>query len=110
MTSALTLDDIRDAADKKYGGYPVTVDEGGEIILTNPLRMTKELRAELSDLKAEDFDDIVDYFEATFAKASSKAEAKRIRKAFGEDPALYATLFELYSNGVELGEASPSQD
>lgn len=110
MTSALTLDDIRAAADKKYGSYPVTVDDGGEIALTNPLRMKKEVRDELTKLKSDDFDDIIDYFEATFAKASSEAEAKRIRKAFGEDPALYATLFELYSDGVELGEASPSQD
>ena len=110
MTSALTLDDIRAAADKKYAAYPLDIDEAGTIELTNPLRMTQEQRGKLAELKADDYEDIVDYFEDTFALASTKAEAARIRKALGEEPALYAVLFESYSNGVELGEASPSQD
>jgi len=110
MTSALTLDDIKAAADKKYAAYPLDIDEQGTIELTNPLRMTKELREELSELKADDYEDVIDYFEDTFALASSKDEAARIRKALGEEAALYAILFESYSNGVELGEASPSQD
>lgn len=111
MTSAITLDFIREAADKEYGGFPVNVDDGPEISLTNPLRMPKEKRAELTSLDAEAFEDPIDYFEAAFAVASSKAEAKRIRKALGDDDAtLYATLFKLYTKGVELGEASPSQD
>ena len=110
MTSALTLDDIRGAADKKFGAFPIDIDEAGTIELVNPLRMTKERRDQLSELKADDFDDIIDYFEASFALASSEAEAARIREALGEEPALYAVLFESYSSGVELGEASPSQD
>ena len=111
MTSAITLDFIREAADKEYGNFSVSVDDGAEISLANPLRMSKERRAELSALNADEFEDPIDYFEAAFAVASTKAEAKRIRKALGdEDAALYATLFKLYTKGVELGEASPSQD
>lgn len=111
MTSAITLDFIREAADKEYGSFSVNVDDGAEISLTNPLRMSKERRTKLSGLDADDFEDPIDYFEAAFAIASTEAEAKRIRKALGnEDAALYATLFKLYTKGVELGEASPSQD
>jgi len=110
MTSAIDLDFIRDAADKKYAAFEVNVGKGDPVALTNPLRMTKEQRQALSDLNADDFDDVVDYFVAAFALASSESEAARLREAVGEEPAMYATLFELYSKGVELGEASPSQD
>lgn len=110
MTSAIDLDFIRDAADKKYAAFEVNVGKGEPVALTNPLRMTKEQREALSNLDGNDFEDVVDYFEAAFALASSESEAARLREAIGEEPALHATLFELYTKGVELGEASPSQD
>lgn len=109
MTSALTLDAIRDAADKKYAAFEVDLGTGNPVALTNPLRMSKEKRDALSELEAKDYEDIVDYFEAAYAIASNEAEAARLRKALGEEPAVHATLFEMYSKGVELGEASPSQ-
>lgn len=110
MTSAIDLDFIRDAADKKYAAFEVDLGEEGSVSLTNPLRMTKEQRDKLTELEAKEFDDVVDYFTAAWELASSKAEAARLRKALGEEPAIHATLFELYTKGVELGEASPSQD
>lgn len=111
MTSAIDLDFIREAADKKYGAFEVNVGDGTPVVLTNPLRLSKPKREALSELKMEDYEDAVDYFEAAFVIASSKADAKRLREALGEDDiTLYATVFELYTKGVELGEASPSQD
>ena len=111
MTSAIDLDFIRNAADKKYGAFEVNVGEGDPVALTNPLRMSKENRKALTELDQEGYEDHIDFFTDVFSLASSKSEAKRIRAALGdEDVALYATLFELYTKGVELGEASPSQD
>lgn len=111
MTSAIDLDFIRDAAAKKYAGTPVAVASGDPVELANPLRLPKEQRKAISDLKTEDFDDEIDYFEAIFALASSEADAKRIRETLGEEDAtLHATLLEIYMKGSELGEASPSQD
>lgn len=110
MTSAIDLDFIRDAADKKYAAFEVDLGKGDSISLTNPLRMSKEQREKLADLDAKEFDDIIDYFMAAWELASSAEGAARLREALGDEPALHATLFELYTKGVELGEASPSQD
>lgn len=111
MTSAITLDMIRDAAEKKYGATEVDLGDGKVVHLINPLRISKEKRDEISGLNFEDFDDPIDYFEKAFAAASTSADAKAIRKALGEDDVtLYVSLFEAYSQGIDLGEASPSQD
>lgn len=110
MTSAITLDFIRDAAERKYGARAVELGDGKTISLINPLRLPKEKREALSDLDFSDSEEPVEYFREAFTLVSSKAEADRICKALGDDPALYMALFEEYMNGTELGEASPSQD
>lgn len=109
MASALTLDDIRGAAEKKYAAREI--DLGGEVVsLRNPLRMTKDERKALQELNLEDFEEAVDYFHASFSLVSSEKEADALREAIGDDAAVYATLFEVYVKDVDLGEVSPSQD
>lgn len=110
MTSEITLDFIRDAAEKKYGSRVIPLPGGKRVELKNPLRLPQAARAELSELNIEQFDEPVDYFRKSFALISSEKEGELLAKALGDDVALYMILFEEYMGGVELGEALPSQD
>lgn len=110
MTSAITLDSIREAAEKKYGSREVELGDGKSISLRNPLRLSKTERDELSDLNIDQFDEPVDYFKKAFALVASEKESEELAKVLGDDVAFYMALFEEYMGGVELGEASPSQD
>lgn len=107
----LTLDSIRDAADKKYGS--LEVDLGDKVVeLKNPLRLSKEDRARLSDLKQPEDDDAdpLDYFGALYEILAGKAGAKALLEALGEDIPLHMEVVSNLNSETELGEASPSQD
>ena len=110
MTSDITLDFIRDAAEKKYGSRGVPLPGGDRVELRNPLRLSKAERDELGDLDIEQFDEPVEYFQKAFALVSSEKGAGLLAEALGDDVTLYMALFEEYMGSVELGEASPSQD
>ncbi len=107
----LTLDSIRDAADKKYGS--LEVDLGDKVVeLKNPLRLSKEDRARLSDLKQPEDDnaDPLDYFRDLYEILAGKAGAEALLKALGEDIPLHMEVVSNLNSETELGEASPSQD
>lgn len=108
--ATLSLDSIRDAADKKYGG--LVVDLGDETVeLKNPLRLSKENRERLSGLEKTDDDaDPLDYFAELYEVLAGKEGAKKLLKALGDDIPLHMTLVGNLTEGTELGEASPSQD
>lgn len=110
MTSEITLDFIRDAAEKKYGSRVVPLGDGKTVTLRNPLRLSSEEREQLGKLEMNDGADPLAYFKEAFTLVSSKKEAEELAKVLGDDAALYMVLFEEYMGSVELGEASPSQD
>lgn len=109
--ATLSLDSIREAADKKYGS--TIVDLGSETVeLKNPLRLSKEQRERLSGLeKASDGDsDPLEYFAELYEVLAGKAGAEALLKALGDDIPLHMTLLSSVTEETELGEASPSQD
>lgn len=110
MASTMTLDQIRDAADKKYGATVVDLGDGETVELRNPLRLSKEARDKITSIKEDEYDDVLDYFREVFEAVAGKVSTRKLVKALDGDVALYVTLFENYMSGVELGEASPSQD
>lgn len=126
MTKKFTLDDIRDAAEAKYGSTWVVTDEQ-EIELVNLLRLPKEKRDVILSLskKAEkpskgegeeseesvDIDEMRDDLKAGLTAACRTTEQANALMAFvGDDTALVMQVFTMYTKETQAGEASPSQD
>lgn len=124
--NVVTLDFIREAADKKYAN--LTIDLGGlEVTLVNVMQLPKEKRQALTESqrtlseakenaeKAAEAgeplpeDDQVKSLEDTLrivCRGEDKADA--LIEALEGNLARLATVFEMYSKGTELGEASAS--
>ena len=115
-----SLDDIRAAAEKKYGDLTIPGVEGGDVRLVNVLRLPKEKRNALKALQskadekpeegAESPDEGEVLHESIRIVAASESEAERLLSVVGDDLTMLAVIFEAYTEGTELGEASASQN
>lgn len=111
--SSFSLDDIRAAAEAKYGS--TEIDLGDEKVnLLNPLRLPKTKRDALADLQKRLNEDGADQ-EALLAEtveivAESKAKAKKLLSALQGDLAMLVEVFSKYTEGQKVGEASPSHE
>lgn len=117
--STFTLDDIRAAADAKYGSLDIPVEregfDGGPervvVRLLNPLRLPKEKRDKLAGLQAEleNEDDERDITEklgsAIRVIAQTEAQADALLAKIGHDAAQLAIVFERYTKQESAGEA-----
>ncbi|MFE4451419.1 phage tail assembly protein [Streptomyces sp. NPDC056796] len=108
--ATFSLDDIRAAADAKYGSTDIQLDEKTLVVLRNPLRLSKAERDELSELQGLlDGDGDVDQSEvlsnALRLVAKDKKIAEKLIGQVGDDLALLAQLFSTYSKGTQAGEA-----
>ncbi|GAB3830214.1 phage tail assembly protein [Kribbella italica] len=114
MSNSFTLDDIRDAAEAKYGSTEIVLGDGSVCRLLNPLRLKKEKRDQLMALQKEQGDEESDT-EELLAKslllvAENQKYAKQLLKELDGDLTMLATVFEMFNSGAQVGEASPSQD
>lgn len=113
MATTFSLDSLREAADKEYAGLTLELGADKTVELKNPLRLTKEERKQFENLtdskKSKDLT-AEQVFEGIWEVLAGKAGSKDLIEALGDDTALHATLLKQVTNGVELGEASPSQD
>ena len=120
--ATFTLDDIRNAAEAKYGSTDIPV---GDVLvrLLNPLRLTKEKRSALiaaqKDLEAEegeegksvqDIDQVAVFQGILRLVAENEHQAELLIAELGDDLAVLASVFEVYSTGTQAGEASASQN
>ncbi|MFD7259319.1 phage tail assembly protein [Streptomyces sp. NPDC059874] len=106
--ASYTLDDIRAAAEAKYGATEINF--GDDVCrLLNPLRLPKEKRAELlaiqDQLDGEDADQEEVLVQAIRLVAESQAAANKLLKVVGSDLAILAQIFETYGQGTQAGEA-----
>ncbi|MEU4155695.1 phage tail assembly protein [Actinoplanes sp. NPDC026670] len=112
MATNITLDDIRAAAEAKYGSTDIAISEDVTVRLLNPLRLPKAKRDALGALQGKLGEDDADQeallSEAILVVAESEAKGKKLLSALGGDLALLAQVFETYSDGTQVGEASPS--
>lgn len=112
MANAITLDDIRAAAEARYGSTDIDLGDGTVVKLLNPLRLPKEKRAKLTGLQdrlgVDGADQEALLAEALSTVAESPIKAAKLLKAVGGDLAVLASIFEAYSRGTQVGEASPS--
>ncbi|MGW3323881.1 phage tail assembly protein [Streptomyces virginiae] len=106
--ASYTLDDIRAAAEAKYGATEINF--GDDVCrLLNPLRLPKEKRTELlaiqDQLDGEDADQEAVLGQAIRLVAESQPAANKLLKAVGSDLAILAEIFETYGKGTQVGEA-----
>ncbi|WAB08720.1 tail assembly chaperone [Streptomyces phage Andris] len=110
--TAFTLDAIRAAADAKYGSTDIELNEKTTVHLLNPLRLSKEKRAELASIQDEMEKDGADQEEllanAIVLVADHPKKGEELIKAVGGDLAVLAEIFETYGKGAQVGEASAS--
>ena len=102
---AITLKEIRAAADKKYGSFDIELADGTEVQLLNPLRLSAESRAKLEALQDKEDADENTFIETLTALAATPAQAKKLLKEVGDDLAVMAEIIESYSKETEAGEA-----
>lgn len=110
--ASFTLDNIRAAADAKYGSTDIEIDEKTTVHLLNPLRLPKEKREKLVSLQDEMDKDGSDQeemiAEAIRLVADHPKKAQALLDAVGDDLAVLAQIFETYGKGAQVGEASAS--
>lgn len=104
-----SLDDIRDAAEKKYGTVEITFGDDS-VRLTNPLRMSEERREKLGAVQDEinegDTAEVTEKLaEALRIAAEDVDAANRLLAAIDGDLPTLISVFETYTNGVQAGEA-----
>jgi len=108
-----TLDNIRQAAQAKYGSTDIELDDGFTVKLLNPLRLTKARRTELQGLQARLEEEGADQEEILYATvrlvAQNEHAAERLSADVGEDLTVLVEIFRNYSEGTHAGEASASQ-
>lgn len=111
--ASFTLDDIRTAAEAKYGSTDIDMGGGDMLVLVNPLRLPKHKRDALNavqkrgDEEGSDQGDVMR--EAIRIVASDQSKAERFIGLVGDDLAMLATVFATYTGGSQAGEASASQ-
>ncbi|MEU9795065.1 phage tail assembly protein [Streptomyces sparsogenes] len=112
--ASFTLDDIRAAADAKYGSTDIEVDAKTTVHLLNPLRLPKGKRDQLIKLQDEldtdkaDVDQEQLLSDAIRLVADHPKKAEALLTAVGGDLAVLAQIFETYGKGTQVGEASAS--
>lgn len=109
-----TLDSIREAADVKYASTDIDLGNGTVVSLLNPLRLAEENRSALmkivDSLGEDDTNQGEVLAEAIRLVASDRSAAEELLALVGEDLAVLSELFTRYTGGVQVGEASASQD
>ena len=116
MSFTVTLDDINNAAEKRFGNVEIPLDESTTVVLRNPLRLSEEERDQLTGLQdsaneAEEDQDQSKYFEEMLLiVGDSKTKVRRLIDSFDGDLTKLVAVVQLYQEYAQMGEASPSQD
>lgn len=112
--STITLDSIREAADKQYGSTDIDLGNDVVVRLLNPLRLSKEKRDSLvaltGTLGEEGVDEGAVLRDVIMAVAATEEQGATLLAEIADDLAVMVGIFESYMEGTELGEASASQD
>lgn len=107
--AGITLENIQKAADDKYGPFVVEGVPGGDVVLVNALRLSKDKRAKLTAMQSdEDGDQDEKLRDMIRLVAQDAASGKRLLDALGDDLAQLAVVLNEYGQAARLGEASPS--
>lgn len=111
---AFTLQDINDAAERDFGSTDFELGEGRTLHLVNALRLGDKDREKLGKiqdrLEEDDSNEREVISEAIMMVAKEKNLAKELLEMIGEDMGKLASVFKMYSEKTQVGEASASQN
>jgi hypothetical protein len=115
--ASFTVDSIREKAAQEYASTDIELNDGTTAVLLNPLRLSKAKRKKLmsiqDDLETEEGEEEKDQedvlADAIRLVAETKEQGTALLKEFGGDLAALATIFSLYTESTQVGEASASQ-
>lgn len=111
--ATFSLDDIRAAAEAKYGSTDIETSKG-MVKLVNVLRLPKTKRDALmaiqDQLSADDADQEAILADAIRTVAETPKQAENLLAEVGADLAVLMEIFQAYTSGTQVGEASASQD
>jgi hypothetical protein len=111
---AITLSDIRKAADKRFAPTTIDLEDGKDpVVLLNPLRLPKELRDRVTKVSEELVDDesIEKVLTELITKvAATPAQGRRLVAAAKGDIAILMETFMSWAGDNSTGEASTSED
>jgi hypothetical protein len=111
----VSLNDINQEADEKYGPFVVEDVPGGDVVLRNTLRLTRNELDQFSQLDAKikaaqgDPNKVLDVMAEVFVLVSVGDGGKRLLDALGDDPPKLMHLLTLYREATQPGEALPSE-
>ena len=104
-----TLDDLRDAAEAKYGNFVIgnVGPKGIDVELVNALRLKKEARKALQALEDASTNEDTEerMFETIRLIARTKEQANALLKELNGDLAVLALILEQYGSETQMGEA-----
>ena len=109
--ASYTLDDIRDAAEAKYGSTDIDLGAGGTLRLVNVLRLPQEKRDRLQELQArageegESGDPGDGLVEILRLVAEDEKRLDLLLEEVGDDLGVLATLVDTYVGATQAGEA-----
>lgn len=114
---AITLDSIREAADRKFASYDIDLGSGQVVKLRNPLRLGKAEREAFLGLQEEleavggDIDGQLELLKKiiTLTADPKAAPAGTLLAALGDDAALITEVVNGYMEAQSVGEASTSE-
>ena len=113
MSTVVTLDSIRAAAEAKFGSTVIDLGDQ-QVELLNPIRLGKAKRERLSaisdDLKAEGADQEAILSDVLRGVAKTPAQGDALVEAIGGDFAVLLSVFNAYTTETQMGEASPSEN
>lgn len=105
----MKLDDIRAAAEAKYGSFDIEVGER-TVRLLNPLRLPKTKRDAMVRLQEEAKEDGTDQMavmaDMVRLAAENSVGAELLLEAVGDDLTVLAEIFAEYGKRTRVGEAS----
>lgn len=109
MANAFKLDDIRKAAEKKFGDTEIEVSDKLTVTLTNALRLPKEIRDQVVAAQEKfgtDEHETSDVLaEILRLVAKDKKDVESLLDLVGDDLAFLMSIFDHYGKESELGEA-----
>jgi hypothetical protein len=108
-SSSFSLDDIRAAAERRYGAVPFDLPDGRTLKLLNALRLPKAKRDALAETQKRSKDEDVDQEAELVAMLKLLADDENLVDemvaSFDGDLGCVAAMFDLYKQETEPGEA-----
>jgi hypothetical protein len=111
---SITLSDIQQAADKKYGDFQITLPDAQIVSFVPALRLPKESRRKLAAafdvekrVNGDEPDlDLYDIYKDVFRVSARQTDAfTKLEEVVGDDPAVWEELAKAFMQDTQAGEA-----